>query len=154
MKNFKDIKNLIKNSTYCSISTISKEGHPHTSPIGSVYLTTPNEGYFIEMFTTSFKDKVGEKACIMAVNVSIIFWLKSLIMGSFKTLPGIRLYITIDEARKITEEEYNHFQKKVRPFKGLKGHAIMWSRATYVRPFRIEGNKPVSIGLMTKHLEN
>ena len=153
MKDFKVIKKLVRDSTFCSISTTLENGHPHTSPIGSVFLVSPTEGYFIEMFTTSFKGKTGSKACIMAVKVSILFWIKSLIMGRFKTSPGIRLYVTMGDQRKISELEYSRFQKKVKPFKGFKGHTIMWSKASYVRPFTIDSNKPVSIGLMTRHLE-
>jgi hypothetical protein len=153
MNNFKEVRGLVKNSLYCSLSIIDKEGHPHTSPIGSVYLTSPTSGYFIEMFTTSFKDKAGKIACIMAVNTSIIFWIKAIITGRFKSIPGTRLYITIGELRKITDDEKLRFEKKVRPFKGLKGHTNMWSSASYIRPFTIDGAKDVSIGMMTKHLE-
>ncbi len=152
LKNFRQIKNLIKNSFYCSISIISKEGHPHTSPIGSVYLINKENGYFIEMFTKSFGDQVGNKACIMAVNTSLVFWLKSLFLGRFATPPAIRLLVTIKERRKITEEEMAHFNKRVKPFRRLKGYKHMWSTARYVRPFTVDKVIPVSIGKMTKYL--
>lgn len=152
MQDFKQVKNLIKKSFYCSLSIISKDGHPHTSPIGSVHLTTPESEYFIEMFTKSYGDHVDNKACIMAVNTSLLFWLKSLFSGRFDTPPATRLLVTIHERRKISEQEMAGFQKRVKPFRRLKGYKYMWSSARYVRPFTVDKVIPVAIGKMTKHL--
>ena len=153
VNDFRQIKNLIKSSFYCSLSIISKEGHPHTSPIGSVYLQNEENGYFIEMFTKSYGDQAGNKACIMAVNTSLIFWLKSLFSGKFATPPATRLLVTINERRKISEKERAHFQKKVKPFRKLKGYKHMWSSGQYVRTFTVDKVIPVSIGKMTRHLQ-
>lgn len=149
---FKLIQNLVKKSQYCSISTVNGDNTPHTSPIGSVYLNNESEGYFIEMFTTSFNDKVGKTASIMAINTSPIFWLKSLFLGRFATPPGVRLKVTLLEKRKITEKERLQFYKKVRIFKYFKGYSILWSKPNLVRPFVIDEVIPVSLGAMTKHL--
>ena len=154
MSHFKIIKDLVKNSLYCSISTITKDGLPHSSPIGSVYIENEDQGYFIEMFTKGFVNQSGSKACILAVNTSLLFWLKSLIFGQFKTPPGVRLLVTLGDRREISDIERNRFRKRVRPFKKLKGHKLMWSSANYVRPFSIDKVIPVSIGKMTKHLES
>ncbi|OIQ20676.1 MAG: hypothetical protein BM556_01690 [Bacteriovorax sp. MedPE-SWde] len=154
MSHFKFIKDLIKNSLYCSISTITKDGLPHSSPIGSVYVENEKQGYFIEMFTKGFVNQSGNKACILAVNTSLLFWLKSLIFGQFKTPPGVRLLVTLGDRREISDIERNRFHKRVRPFRKLKGHKLMWSNANYVRPFSIDKVIPVSIGKMTKHLES
>lgn len=152
VKDFNQIKSLIKNSFYCSLSVISKEGYPHISPIGSVYLKNEESGYFIEMFTKSFGDQVDNKACIMAVNTSLLFWLKSLFLGRFATPPATRLLVTIKERRKITVKEMAHFRKRVKLFQRLKGYKHMWSSARYVRTFTVDKVIPVSIGKMTKHL--
>jgi len=154
MNNFKVVKDLVKNSLYCSISTISTEGHPHSSPIGSVFVEDETQGYFIEMFTKSFINQEGNKACILAVNTSLLFWLKSLIRGGFKTAPATRLFVTLGEKRKITDIERERFHKRVKPFKLLKGYKLMWANAHYVRPFTIDHIRPISIGKMTKHLES
>lgn len=140
---------LINSSFYCSLSTINDQGEPHTSPIGSVYLTSAREGYFIEMFTTSFRNKAGKKACIMAVNTSMFYWLASIVRGRFKTPPATRLAVTIGERRAISDRERARFQKKVGLLKGLKGHTMMWTKMDFVRPFVIDAVKPVSIGAMT-----
>jgi hypothetical protein len=150
MSDIKTIKSLIKNAFYCSISTITSDGNPHISPIGSVYLENEHGGYFIELFTKSMADKSGAKACIMAVNTSPLFWIKSLIKGKFISPPAIRLLVTLGDQRKITNIEMERFQKKVKMFKWTKGHKLMWSKASYVRPFKVEKVIPVSIGKMTK----
>lgn len=149
MKDLRITRNLIKNSFYCSISSLDSSGAPHTSPIGSVYLSNDADGYFIEMFTTSFKDKKGKRACIMAVNTSPIYWILSLVRGSFKTAPATRLTVVVGEHRKITNIEKERFQKRVRLFKYLKGYKKMWSRANFVRTFKVVSIKPVYIGEMT-----
>lgn len=153
MSDFKAVKELVKNSLYCSIATIQNGTHPHISPIGSVFLINEKEGYFIEMFTRSFKDQSQRKACILAVNTSLLFWLKSLILGRFVTSVGTRLLVTMGERREISESEREKFQKKVSLFKRLKGYKLMWSKSDYVRTFTIDEVIPVNIGKMTKHLE-
>ncbi len=150
---FKIIRNLIKKALYCSISIIDKDGVPHTSPIGSVFIENETQGYFIEMFTTSFKNQTGNQACILAVNTSILYWLKSLIKGRFETPPAVRLIVRVEELREISDIELFRFQRRVRIFRGLKGHKKMWSSAKYVRPFTVESIRPVSIGAMTSHLK-
>lgn len=154
MFEFKEVRDLVKNSFYCSISTIKEDGTPHISPIGSVFLTSEKEGYFIELFTTSFNGKETKKACILTVNTSLFFWIRSLFKGEFKTAPAARIYITIEDRRKISNIEMARFQKRVRFFKGLKGHTKMWSKANYIRPFKIDEIKPVSIGSMTPNILN
>lgn len=152
MNDFRHIKNLIKNSLYCSLSVVTKQGYPHSSPIGSVYLEDEHKGYFIELFSKSCSDQAGNKACIMAVNTSMWFWLKSLFRGRFATPPATRLLVTIGERKKISAEEMSRFQRKVKPFRRLKGYQLMWASASYIRPFTVDKVIPVSIGKMTQHL--
>lgn len=148
------IKNLFKKSLFCSISTITSDGLPHCSPIGSVVLRDNTGGYFIEMFTKSFKNQEGNKAVIMVVNSSLIFWLKSLVQGRFDSPPATRLLVTLHARREIKEDESALFKRRVNIFKRLKGHKLMWSSANFVRPYTIDKIIPVSLGKMTKHLES
>lgn len=152
MSDLHHIKNLIKNNLYCSVSTVSKEGFPHVSPIGSVYLQDQHQGYFIEMFSKSCQNHAGNKACIMAVNTSITFWIKSLFKGRFATPPAVRLLVTLEEKRAITPQEMARFHRRVRFFRKLKGYQLMWSSARFVRPFTVDKVIPVKIGKMTAGL--
>ena len=149
MPQFHHIKNLIKNSLYVSLATVSKDGVPHVSPIGSVYLQSEQQGYFIEMFSTSCSKQTGDKACILAVNTSVMFWIKSLFQGRFATPPAVRLLVTIEQRREITEQEMARFQRRVSLFRRLKGYKLMWSSARFVRPFTVDKVIPVNIGKMT-----
>lgn len=147
---FKHIKYLVKKSLFCSIATV-QNGVPHCSPIGSVYLQEEKQGYYLEMFTTSVRKtkEPNPKGCILVVNTSLLFWLKSLIKGKFATPPAVRMLVEFGELRAATEIEQENFRKKVNIFKRLKGHKIMWSKPSHVREFSIEAIIPVSLGKMT-----
>lgn len=147
---FRHIKKLVKDSLYCSVATV-QNGIPHCSPIGSVYLNNEQQGYYLEMFTTSVKKSKAENdtGCIMVVNTSLWFWFKSLLRGQFKTPPAVRLVVKFGDRRASSEIEEQRFRKRVKLFKGLKGHKIMWSKTAHVRDFTIEKVIPVSIGKMT-----
>lgn len=147
---FRHIKKLVRNSLYCSVATVQNDV-PHCSPIGSVYLLNEHQGYYLEMFTQSVRkaQKNNSKGCILVVNTSLIFWLKSLFRGNFVTPPAVRLVVQFGEKRASTEEEQDKFRSKVSLFKRLKGHKIMWSKPSHVREFSVEKIIPVSLGKMT-----
>ncbi|MDU0353263.1 hypothetical protein RS130_04360 [Paraglaciecola aquimarina] len=147
----KHIKNLVKNSLYCSIAT-SQNNIPHCSPIGSVYIENIKQGYYFEMFSGAVAkcDDPQPLGCVLVVNTSLLFWLKSLIRGHFKTPPAVRLLVRFGEKRVATEIELTRFRKRVDIFKRLKGHKIMWSRPSHVREFEIQKILPITLGNMTK----
>ncbi|GAC17969.1 hypothetical protein [Paraglaciecola arctica] len=148
---FKHIKNLVKNSLYCSISTI-QDNLPHCSPIGSVYLESTQQGYYLEMFSTAVKkaQSANPNGCILVVNTSIIFWLKSLIRGKFATPPAVRLLVEFGDRRAANDLEQSRFRKKVNIFKRFKGHKVLWSNPSHVREFYVLKIIPVSLGKMTQ----
>lgn len=147
---FRHIKSLVKKSLYCSIATV-QNGIPHCSPVGSVYLNNDQQGYYLEMFTTAVeKSKASNPmGCVLVVNTSILFWLKSLFAGKFATPPAVRFVVKFGERRAATEVEQQRFRRRVNIFRRLKGHKIMWSRPSHVREFSIQTVIPVSLGKMT-----
>ena len=148
---FRHIKSLVKNSLYCSIATVN-QNDPYCSPVGSVYLENETQGYYLEMFTRSVSRAQPENStgCIMAVNTSMLFWLKSLFKGKFETPPAVRLIVKFGELRESTAIEQQRFKKRVKLFRRLKGHQILWSNPGHVREFTIESVVPVSLGKMTR----
>ncbi len=148
----KKIKPLIAQSTYCSIATVSKEGIPHVTPIGSVIIKTKDKGIFFEKFTKNIPEnsKQNQLATIMFVNDGNWFWLKSLFKGQFKTPPAIRMVIKFGKLRQEKDEEGGVFKRKVKMFSFTKGHQILWSDMSHVREFEIIDFKPVFIGKMTR----
>ena len=148
---FKHIKNLVKSSLYCSISTIQGDT-PHCSPIGSVHLENTQQGYYLEMFSTAVRksQKTSPKGCILVVNTSLLFWLKSLINGRFSTPPAVRLVVEFGDRRAANAIEQDRFRKKTNIFKRFKGHKILWSNPSHVREFSVLKIIPVSLGKMTQ----
>jgi hypothetical protein len=150
------IKPLIAKSTYCSIATINEEGIAHVSPIGSVILKSKSRGVFFEKFTKSIPNniKTNTKATIMCVNDGRWYWLKSLILGKFKSPPAIRMLVKFGNLRDEDNSEGSIFKRKVSLFKFTKGHKLLWSEMSQIREFEIIDYKPVYIGNMTKEQFN
>jgi hypothetical protein len=109
------------------------------------------QGYYLEMFTQSAKKaQLGNSmGCILVVNTSLLFWLKSLFKGYFESPPAVRLIIKFGEKRESTQTEQDNFRRRVKLFRRLKGYKIMWSKPSHVREFSVEKVIPVSLGKMT-----
>ena len=122
-------------SMYCSVASVDEQGQPHITPIGTVFLNNDQTGYFFDTYTCQLSKNLIKqpKVCIMAVNTAKRFWLKSLILGKFSTLPAIRLYGEIGPLRPATSEEIASVQQRIKPLKWTKGSRLIWSDFTHVR---------------------
>jgi hypothetical protein len=142
----------LKTNHYVSLATLNPDGTPHITPIGSLMLKEDCQGYFWEEFPQNLPRnlKRSEAVCIMAVNGSKRFWLKSLITGSFKTWPGIRLYGTAGPKRKGTPEELARWRNRVRWAKPLKGYKLLWEQGQWVRDLYFDRFEPVLAGRMSQ----
>lgn len=147
----KKIKPMFAKSTFCSIATVNSDGFAHVTPIGSVYLKDKNNGVFFEKFTKNIPANIEQNkiATIMCVDDGRWFWLTSLVKGSFKKPPAIRLVIKFGELRKEKGGEGQIFKRKVNIFKYTKGYKQLWSEMSEIREFEILEYKPVFIGKMT-----
>jgi len=153
-KLFKEkIKPLFSQAVFCSIATVSVEGLPHVTPIGSVVLEDLNHGWFFQKFTKNIplNAESCEMATIMAVNAGRWYWLKSLFKGRFHSPPAMRLVVKLGAVRPATEREAQKFQRRVGLFKHTKGHALLWRDMANIREFEIIEYKPIYIGQMTSH---
>ena len=146
------IKPLFAQSVFCSVATVTDEGLPHVSPIGSIVILNKDKGQFFEKFTKNVPKNTNKNpyATIMCVNDGKWFWLKSLISGRFKNPPAIRLVVKMGELREGTEKEGRIFKNKVKLFKKTKGYQMMWKDMSQIREFEIIDYKPVFIGHMTR----
>ena len=135
----KKIKPLFAQSVYCSVATVTEEGLPHVSPIGSIVLLNKNKGQFFEKFTKNIPKNTMQNsyATIMCVNDGKWFWLKSLIKGQFKNPPAIRLFVKMGALREATEKQGQIFKNKVKLFKKTKGYQMMWQDMSLIREFEI-----------------
>ena len=153
-KLFKEkVKPLFSQALYCSVATVNEQGIPHVTPIGSVVLKDKANGWFFQKFTKNIPENANncEFATIMAVNAGRWFWLKSLLKGSFKEPPAMRILVKLGQVRPATTEEGEKFKRRVNLFKRTKGYDMMWKDMSHIREFEIIEYKPVFIGQMTKN---
>jgi len=150
------IKRLFKrsfsSSFHYAISTVTKDGEPHVTPIGSLILGAPGQGVYFEEFPSRLPENLenNSQVCVLAVNSGRWFWLRSLIKGRFGEMPAIRLYGKAGKLREATETENALWQKRVRSVRFTKGHELMWQRMGTVREIEFTGVESVHIGQMTE----
>ncbi len=141
----KDVFNsAFKSSFHFAIATVSADGEPHVTPIGSLILRAPGEAIYFEAFTQRLPAHIrhNDRVCVLAVNSSWWFWIKSLLIGRFSKPPSLRLYGHVGEARPASEVE----------LRGTRGHALMWQGMTKVREIHFTRMEAVHIGEMTRRL--
>jgi len=139
-------------SFHYAISTIAENGEPHVTPIGSLILGAPGHGVYFEEFPSRLPRNLQKnpRLCVLAVNSSRWYWLKSLMGGRFTQMPAVRLHGKAGDVRAATDKEIALWQKKVRPVSFTKGHALMWRNMRTVREIEFTRIEPVHIGQMTR----
>lgn len=154
-ENWVDIKHIFrqsfKSSFHFSLATVNENGEPHVTPIGSLILREPGHGLYFEEFTRHLPRNFqhNKQVCVLAVNSSRWFWIKSLFGGRFKSPPAIRLFGTVGEAREATEKEIKLWHHKLRQVRYSKGYALMWENMKTVRDINFTRVEPVNMGKMT-----
>ncbi|MCF6441313.1 hypothetical protein L1077_17905 [Pseudoalteromonas luteoviolacea] len=145
-----------KSSFHYAIATVKDDGCPHITPIGSLTLTEPGKGYYFEKFTSQLPKsaRTHERVCILAVNGSMWYWVKSLIKGEFGTRPAVRLYGTLGDLRDATESEKARFQRRVSKTRFTRGYKLLWKNMSKVREIEFDKAEQVKIGTMTKQFFN
>ena len=140
-----------KSSLHCAIATVNEKNQPRVTPIGSIILGQPRRGIYFEEFTHQMPQNfsVSKEICVLAVNSSRWFWIKSLIGGEFAKLPAVRLYGTAGIVRDATDQEIELWQKRVRSMRFSKGHAVLWRDMRRVRELEFSRVEPINLGAMT-----
>ncbi len=140
-------------SFHCSVATVNPDGSPHVTPIGSLVLD-PNEprGFYMEEYPRHMAANIrrNNRVCILAVNSSKLFWLKSLFKGEFATPPAVRIIGTAGLRREANAEEMAAWQKRIRPFRRLKGYTHLWKNLKHIREIQFDTVEPVNAGIMTR----
>ena len=141
-----------KSSFHFAVASITENGEPHVTPIGSLILGEPGRGFYFEKFPRSLPRNVSSnnRICVLAVNSSRWFWLMSLVGGRFTSPPAVRLHGIAGDLREATETEMALWQKRVKRVGFSKGHAIMWRGMSMVRDIEFTKIEPVQIGEMTR----
>ncbi len=157
-ENWPEIKALFKrsfrSSFHYALATVGENDEPHITPVGSLILGEPGYGIYFEEFPRQLPKnlKENQQICILAVDSSISFWLRSLLRGKFTASPAVRLYGVAGKRREATKKEIQLWQRRVRRVRFTKGHLLMWKKMRMVRELRFTRIEPVQMGKMTKGL--
>ncbi|MEM9068662.1 MAG: pyridoxamine 5'-phosphate oxidase family protein [Myxococcota bacterium] len=148
------IRALWKRCRYVPIASVDEAGNPHISPIGSVWLhPTEPRGVFLQLYTQRLPRNLDGQPRFTALLVDngAMFWLSSLIRGSFSRPVGVRLHGVAGPRREPTPQEQERFLRVVRPVSWTKGHDLLWKdKRFFTRDLTFDGATPVRIGAMTK----
>lgn len=141
-------------SFHYSFATVSEDGAPRVTPIGSLILGPNRKGFYFEEYAAGMARNLekNRRVCILAVHASRWLLLKSLLFGKFDSPPAVRLMGRAGDRREATAREIELFRRRVRPYRFLKGHDLLWSRLKYVREIAFDSFEPVHTGDMTRGL--
>ena len=136
------------------IASVSPDGFPHITPIGSLMLREDCTGWYLERFPEGLPRNLEtcERIEVIALNHSPALWLRALVSGRFASLPGMRLRGTAGPRRPATLAERDCWLQKVRRLRWTKGHALLWKNMTHARDLRFEAYDPIRLGPMTAGL--
>ncbi len=131
---------------YCSIASINADGTPNVTPIGTVFLTDKQSGYYFDHYSNALAKNLdaNPNVCLMAVNAGFWFWLRSFLIGRFVSPPGVRLYGTVGALRPATAQEIKKMKRRVLPTKWLKGSRMLWTDFTHVRDIQFTRYRPIT----------
>ena len=143
-----------KTSLHVSIASVDKDNKPTVTPIGTLFLSKNQTGYYFEKFPKKISEnvKTNKNICVLGVNSSKWFWIKALYKLKFCSYPAIRLYGNLGKKRKATEIEILRLNKRMRTTKGLKGNTYLWGKMEYVREIKFTEAEGVHIGKMSENL--
>ena len=139
-------------SLHFTIVSVSADGSPHASPIGSLVLDPEtSKGTYFEVFSTGLAKNLqtNRNVCVLAVNSGLRFWVSSLFTGKFREMPAPRLYGTVSDRREATPDEIQRWNKKIRNLMWLKGARALWGNVRYVREIHFTRAEKVRLGKLT-----
>jgi hypothetical protein len=141
-------------SLHVSIASVGADNAPTVTPVGTVFLNKDQSGFYFEKFVSTLPKHAvhNNSICILAVNSSKLFWIKSLFNARFGVYPAYRLYGTLGKLRKATEPEIRALKKRLKSTRRLKGHKYLWGNMTEVREISFHKGEKINIGKMTKSL--
>jgi hypothetical protein len=134
-------------SMHFAVATVSEDGGPRVTPIGSVVLAEPGRGYYVESYAVGLQRDLARdpRLCVMAVNTSRWEMLRALFLGRATRPFGVRLHGTAGERREATPQEVERFLRRVRRFRFLRGHRLLWGKLRTVRDVQFHAIEPVRI---------
>lgn len=137
-----------------AIASVTPEGAPHVTPIGSLMLDArPGRAFFFQEFTRQLplNLEADSRICILGVNSGLAFWLGALLRGKFPRRPAFRLTgRVVGPPRPARSEELGRWRRRLRLLSWTPGYQALWGRLTTVRDVEIDQLLPVHLGTMTR----
>ncbi len=132
------------------VGSVSEDGQPNLTPIGSMFLGEDKNAFFCNRFPQNLNRNIqtNSRVCVIAMNSSKWFWLKSLFKGRFPTCPGIKLYGRVKEKRGILPKEKATWERMVKPFRFFKGYDLLWKDMTHVSDIVFDAYEYLNTGKM------
>lgn len=154
VESWPEIRKVFAQATSCLIASVSPDGFPHMTPIGSLWLREDCTGYYLERFPQALPRYLDQCDRIEVIGLisSPGTWLRALVSGRFGIFPGMRLRGHAGARRPATEEEQERWLRKVRRLRWTRGHALLWRTMSHARDLRFDGFEPVRLGAMTEGL--
>lgn len=145
-----------RSSMHCAIASIGADGHPHVTPIGSVMLTEPGRGVYLDVINVQLSRNIDRdpRITVMAIDSRRGAWARALVRGRFPEPPGVRLIGTAGPSRAISDDERERFERRVRLAVRTRGGRQLWGDPARfrVRDLTFTAVAPVRIPAMTEHL--
>jgi hypothetical protein len=158
LKNWTDIRKHFSksfgSSLHCAIASVDQDNKPTVTPIGSLFLNKDQTGFYFEKFPKNLPKNIESNPhiCVLAVNSSKWFWLRSLFKEKFQVYPALKLYGTVGDRRKASPTELRALKLRMKFTSSLKGHKYLWNDMEYVRELTFTCVEKINIGKMTNRL--
>jgi hypothetical protein len=146
-----EIYALSKHTMFGAFATVTPEGSPHVTPIGSIVLhRSEPRGYYHPKFTAKLRRTLdaGGRFELLFVDTRLGQWLPALLRGRFDRLIAARLSGSALPRREATEDEARRWRARVRPVRWTRGYELLWKEMRFVQELRFDGLAPIRFGGM------
>jgi pyridoxamine 5'-phosphate oxidase-like protein len=134
-------------SLHFAVASVREDGGPRVTPIGSLLLGEAGHGLYFEAYAVGLQRDLARnpRVCVMALSITRWQMLRALLLGRASRPFGVRLHGTAGERREATPEERERFLRRVRRFRFLRGHGLLWGKLRTVRDVRFDAIEPVRV---------
>ena len=141
-------------SLHVSIASVDSDHNPTVTPIGSLFLNDDQTGFYFEKYPTKLPEhsNLKKNICVLGVNSSKWFWVKSLFKERFSETPAIKLYGSLGKKREATDLEIRALRRRMRSTNKLRGHKYLWNDMKTIREISFIRAETINLGKMTNNL--
>lgn len=140
---WKDVKRTVATSRFCALATVTEDGTPKVTPIGSVIFTSEKSGFYFEDDPSIMPGDLerAPELAIVAVGGAKDSWLGSVFRSKLPTARALRLSVHAGRRRAATAAE------KACRFVGI---GLLGKGVRFVREFTVEAVAPIHLGALYK----